>query len=139
MEAHSFFVANDFYRYVLSVSSELEPSNENGPLGRVVVRSGQKIHVIMVPEIICIQSDRDYVQIVSDHGKFLKEETMKYLEANLPETLFVRVHRSYIVHIEKIAGIEAYGKQNQLLILKNGDKIKASVAGYKSLRDALGL
>lgn len=119
--------------------TEKESANETELLERVVVKTGQKIHVILIPEIIYIQSDGDYVQIVADHGKYLKEDTMKYFEANLPSSLFVRVHRSYIVNIEKISRIETYEKQNQRLILKNGDKIKASVTGYKVLREALGL
>lgn len=122
-----------------SFLTEKESANETELLERVVVKTGQKIHVILIPEIIYIQSDGDYVQIVADHGKYLKEDTMKYFEANLPSSLFVRVHRSYIVNIEKISRIETYEKQNQRLILKNGDKIKASVTGYKVLREALGL
>lgn len=104
-----------------------------------MVKTGQRIHVILTSEIVYIQSDGDYVQIVTDQSKFLKEETMKYFEANLPNNLFVRVHRSYIVNLEKISRIETYEKNNQMLMLKNGDKIKASASGYRTLRDALGL
>lgn len=108
-------------------------------LERVAVKVGQKIHVIFVPDIIYIRSDGDYVQIVTDQNRFLKEETMKYFEAGLPSSQFVRVHRSYIVNEEKILRIEMYKKQNQMLTLKNGDKIRASVAGYKALRTVLNL
>lgn len=108
-------------------------------LERVAVKIGQKIHVIFVPDIVYIRSDGDYVQIVTDHNKFLKEETMKYFEAGLPSTQFVRVHRSYIVNVEKILRIEMYEKQNQMLTLKNGDKIRTSVSGYKALRSVLNL
>lgn len=109
------------------------------PLERVAVKSGQKIHVIFVPDIVYIQSDGDYVQIITSHNKYLKEETMKYFEANLPRAQFVRVHRSYIVNVEKILRIETYEKRNQMLTLANGDKIRASVAGYKALRGVLNL
>jgi len=95
--------------------------------------------VILVPDIVYIQSDGDYVQIVTHQNRFLKEETMKYFEAGLPSSQFVRVHRSYIVNVEKILRIEMYEKQNQMLTLKNGDKIRASVAGYKALRAVLNL
>lgn len=54
-------------------------------------------------------------------------------------TKFVRVHRSHIVNVEKILRIELYEKQNQMLTLKNGDQIRASVSGYKALREALNL
>ena len=108
-------------------------------LERVALKVGQKIHVILVADIVYIRSDGDYVQIVTDQNRFLKEETMKYFETGLPSMQFVRVHRSYIVNVEKILRIEMYEKQNQMLTLKNGDKIRASVTGYKALRTVLNL
>ncbi|MBF6627010.1 MAG: LytTR family transcriptional regulator DNA-binding domain-containing protein [Proteiniphilum sp.] len=114
-------------------------NEEEGILERIAVKTGQKIHVILVPDIVYIQSDGDYVQIVTGQSRYLKEETMKYFEASLPRTKFVRVHRSYIVNVEKILRIELYEKQNQMLTLKNGDQIRASVSGYKELRAKLNL
>ena len=108
-------------------------------LERIAVKSGSKIHVVLVPDILYFQADGDYVQIVSTEGKYLKEQTMKYFEEHLPENQFVRVHRSVIVNVEMISRIELYEKQNQLLTLKNGQQIKTSPAGYKSLRAVLHL
>jgi len=108
-------------------------------LERIVVKTGQKINVITIPEIIYFQADGDYVCIVTDTGKFLKEDTIKYYQTHLSETEFVRVHRSYLVNITKILRIELYEKQSQQLILSNGDKLKISASGYKRLREALGL
>ncbi|GAB6007757.1 LytR/AlgR family response regulator transcription factor [Dysgonomonas reticulitermitis] len=109
------------------------------PIERIVVKNGQKIDVIMIPEIICITAEGDYVMIHTGKGKFLKEQTMKSLEVVLPSDKFVRVHRSSIVNVEFIAQIELYNKQNQLLKLKNGIQVKISLTGYKILRDTLGL
>lgn len=106
---------------------------------RIVVKNGQKIDVIMIPEIICITAEGDYVMIHTEKGKFLKEQTMKSLEMTLPSDKFVRVHRSSIVNVESIAQIELYNKQSQLLKLKNGIQVKISLTGYKTLRSTLGL
>jgi len=106
---------------------------------RIAVKSGTKIHLILVSDIVYIQSDGDYVQIVTPTGKYLKEQTMKSLEESLPATLFARVHRSYIVNLQSIARVELYDKQNQQLTLKNGHQLKISQAGYKMLRAKLGL
>lgn len=108
-------------------------------LERIAVKSNQKIHVILVSEIIFLQADGDYVQIYTLTGKYLKEQTMKYFEEHLPSALFVRVHRSCIVNVQTIARIELYDKQSQQLTLKNGHQIKVSQAGYKSLRKTLNL
>lgn len=108
-------------------------------LERIAVKSGSKIHVVLIPEIVYLQADGDYVQIFTNNGKYLKEQTMKYFEEHLPENQFVRVHRSVIVNVEMISRIELYEKQNQLLTLKNGQQIKTSPAGYKALRSVLNL
>jgi hypothetical protein len=115
----------------------LEP--ETKKLERFAVKSGTKIHVVLVSEIICLIADGDYVQVITADGKFLKEQTMKYFENNLSDNQFVRVHRSCIVNVEAISRIELYEKQNQQLMLKNGHKVKVSQNGYKMLREKLKL
>jgi len=117
----------------------VEASTDNEVLERIAVKSGQKIHVILVPEIVYIQADGDYVHIYTMTGKYLKEQTMKYFSEHLPVNLFVRVHRSCLVNVEAISRIELYEKQNQQLTLKNGHQIKVSQAGYKLLRQKLKL
>ena len=117
----------------------IESTTENEMLERIAVKSGQKIHVIMVPEIVYLQADGDYVHIFTMTGKYLKEQTMKYFDEHLPSSQFVRVHRSCIVNVEAISRIELYEKQNQQLTLKNGHQIKVSQAGYKTLRTKLSL
>ncbi|HLP05064.1 MAG TPA: LytTR family DNA-binding domain-containing protein [Paludibacter sp.] len=116
-----------------------QKTTETEILERIAVKSGSKIHVVLVPEIIYLQADGDYVQLFTTNGKFLKEQTMKYFEEHLPENQFVRVHRSVIVNVEMISRIELYEKQSQQLTLKNGQQIKTSPAGYKALRAALNL
>ena len=122
-----------------AVAVEESNEKENGYLERIALKTGQKIHVILIPDIIYIQSDGDYVQLITENGKYIKEETMKYFEANLHPQKFVRIHRSYIVNVEKIARIELFEKNSQKLMLKNGHQIKASTTGYKILREVLNL
>ena len=125
----------------IQIQEEIAPQkiSEVELLERIAVKSGSKIHVVLVPEILYLQADGDYVQIFTNQGKYLKEQTMKYFEEHLPENQFVRVHRSVIVNVEMISRIELYEKQNQLLSLKNGQQIKTSSAGYKALRAVLNL
>ncbi len=123
------------------MADEIKPDTNDEPelLERITVKSGSKIHVLLIAEILFLQADGDYVQIFTLQGKYLKEQTMKFFEEHLPRNQFVRVHRSCIVNIEMISRIELYEKQSQLLTLKNGQQLKTSPAGYKSLRLALKL
>lgn len=105
---------------------------------RITVRSGQKIKLIPVCEIIYIQAEGDYISIHTSEGKWLKEQTMKYTETILPPKNFIRVHRSYIINISYISRIERYGERQQI-VLHNQEKIKISAARYQSLKQLLSI
>lgn len=106
-------------------------------LDRVVVKTGSKIKVIPVDQILYIESQDDYVMIYSPEGKYLKQQTMKYFEQHLEVGKFLRIHRSYIVNIDTIKQLELYEKNSYLAVLNNGAKLKVSDSGYKSLKNLM--
>jgi len=108
-------------------------------LQRIAVKSGSKIEIIAIGDIVYLESEGDYVMIHTKEGKFLKEKTMKYFEQHLDPDTFIRIHRSYIININEISGIELFEKESYIVKLKNGDQVKASSSGYKALKDALKL
>jgi two-component system LytT family response regulator len=55
----------------------------------------------------------------------------------LDPAMFVRIHRSYIVNLERVSRIEPYGKESKVAILTNGVKLPVSRAGYSRLRALL--
>jgi hypothetical protein len=122
-----------------SENIDLQEKHERKVIDQVAIKAGTKIHVILIPDIIYIQADGDYVQIFCMSGRFMKEQTLKYFEEHLPDNLFVRVHRSSIVNVQSILRIELYDKQSQQLALKNGHQIKISQSGFKLLRTKLNL
>ncbi len=113
-------------------------ASTNTPISQVSVKIGTKIRIIHLSEIISIKADGDYVSIRTSDGTYLKEQTMKYFEENLPRTDFLRIHRSYIVRLSEIVRIERYGQMQQVE-MRNGEKIRISTNGYKLLRSSLGL
>lgn len=102
----------------------------------ISIRDGQKIKIISIEEIEYLQADGDYVKIHTEDGQWMKEQTMKYFEEHLPQNMFVRIHRSYIVNIKFLSRIERYG-QLQNVILRDGSAIKISAAGYKLLKSII--
>ena len=115
------------------------PSISVEKISQISFKNGSQVHIIQLNEILYIQADGDYVQIHTADKKYLKEQTMKFYEQRMPADIFIRVHRSFIVNIEYIARIEKAGKDTQTLTLKNGEKIRASVGGYRLLKEKLGL
>lgn len=108
-------------------------------LERIAVRTGNKIKVIPNGDVQYLEADGDYVRIHTAEGVFLKEKTMKYYESHLDSKSFVRIHRSYILNVNFLDRLEMYDKDSYLAILKNGDKLKTSANGYKTLREILSL
>lgn len=108
-------------------------------LDRITVKDGARIHLVATNDLIYVQACGDYVTLFTPEGQFVKELTMKYLEKHLPATEFVRVHRSTIVNVAQILRVELFGKETYRLLLKNGDKLRVSLSGYKLLKARLDL
>lgn len=114
-------------------------SQDKELLDRVIVKSGTKINIIPVEDILYIKAEDDYVMIYTPNGKYLKQGTMKYYEAHLPQDTFARIHRSYILNITTIEKMDRYEKETYMVSLKNGDKLKTSKSGAKVLKRALNM
>ena len=104
---------------------------------RVVVKSGTRIKVIPVEKIVYLEAQDDYVMIYTEEGKHLKQATMKHFEDCLDPSMFIRVHRSYVVRVDQVVQLEPYSKENYVLKLKNGATLKVSRSGLKSLKEKL--
>ncbi|MCD7937066.1 MAG: LytTR family transcriptional regulator [Tannerellaceae bacterium] len=118
------------------------PEEETKDLKEVIqhisVKDGAHIHIIPMEELFFIQACGDYVNIFTAGGQFIKEQTMKSLEASLPVT-FIRIHRSTIINSSQLSRIELFGKESYHVLLKNGTSLKASLTGYKLLKSRLNL
>lgn len=119
------------------VTESLQAQQEEN-VDRIAVKSGSRIHVIPVKDLMYVQACGDYIMLNTPAGEFLKEQTMKSMETSLPEN-FVRIHRSYIVNVEYIDRVELYGKETYHVQLKNDITLRASVSGYKLLKEQLAL
>lgn len=104
---------------------------------RIVVKDGSKVSLIAVSKLDYAEALDDYVSLVSEGKKHLKQQTISGLELALDPALFVRIHRSYIVNLERVARIEPYGKDSKVAILTNGVKLPVSRAGFARLKALL--
>lgn len=126
------------------LSEEKEPvtaveEEEKEHPDRISVKDGSRIHLIPLDDILYIQASGDYVAVFTFTGQYIKEQTMKYYELHLPRQSFVRIHRSFIVNTKQLARVELYGKDNYQVALKNGVTLRASLSGYKRLKEILSL
>jgi two-component system, LytTR family, response regulator len=107
-------------------------------LERIVVRDGSKVQVIPVGKLDFAEAQDDYVALHSAGKTHLKQQTIGNLEAGLDPASFIRIHRSYIVNLERVVKIEPYTKDSRVVILADGTKLPVSRSGYVRLKEALG-
>ncbi len=91
-------------------------------LERIVVKDGTKVTLIPVNKLDYVEALDDYVSVVSEGKKQLKQQTISGLETALDPKFFVRIHRSYLVNIERVVRIEPYAKDSKVAVLSNGVK-----------------
>ena len=104
---------------------------------RIVVKDGTKVTLIPVLKLDYVEALDDYVSLVTEGKKHLKQQTISGLELALDPRLFVRIHRSYLVNLERVTRIEPYGKDSKVAILTNGVRLPVSRAGYARLKTLL--
>ncbi|MXV14184.1 LytR/AlgR family response regulator transcription factor [Hufsiella ginkgonis] len=106
---------------------------------RVVVKTGSKITIIPVPDILYLEADDDYVNIHTANGSYLKNKTMAYFDQILDQRQFVRIHRSYILRVSEIVRLDPYEKETYTAVTRTGKKLPVSKTGYAKLKQVLGM
>lgn len=104
---------------------------------RIVVKDGTRVTLIPCSKLDYAESQDDYVALASEGKKHLKQQTIASLDASLDPALFVRIHRSYLVNLEKVVRIEPYGKDSRMAILATGARLPVSKTGYARLKTLL--
>jgi len=98
------------------------------------VREGTSVVIIPAAKLDYVEAQDDYVALVSQGKKHLKQQTISSLEAALDPSRFLRIHRSYIVNLERVARLEPYGKDSYVAVLADRVQLPVSRAGYSRLR-----
>jgi DNA-binding LytR/AlgR family response regulator len=70
------------------------------------IKCGSKYEKILFDDILYIEGLQNYVTIHTSKGKYITLLNLKHLEQNLDSRHFIRIHKSYIVSIGKIEGID---------------------------------
>ena len=104
---------------------------------RIVVKDGTRVHVIAFGKLDYIEAQDDYVALHSEGKTYLKQQAIGSVEAMLDPAVFVRIHRSAIVNLERVARIEPYGKESRIAILSDGTRLPVSRTGYARLMEVM--
>jgi len=97
----------------------------------ITVKSGYDLHKLRYDDINYVESDNEYVVFFTNDTKIMSHQTLKSLEKKLPASIFMRVHRSYIVNKQKVTGL----KGKELLI--SNIKIPVSDTYFEVVKSGL--
>jgi two-component system LytT family response regulator len=106
-------------------------------LDRLMVREGSRIQVIPVERLDYAEAQDDYVLLKSDGAKHRKQQTLAELAAELDPARFVRIHRSFLLNLDRLERLELYAKDSRVAILADGTRLPVSRPGYARLRELL--
>ena len=104
---------------------------------RLLVKYGPNVHVIPVEQVDWIEAQDDYVAIHAGGKSHLKPQPLAEVAAGLDPDRFVRIHRSVVLNVERLARLELYAKDSRIAILKDGKEVPVSRAGYARLKELL--
>jgi len=106
------------------VAAALDASRGYAP--RLVARRGGKHYFVRTSELDWLEAEGNYLRLHSSGASHLVRLTMKEAEARLDPAAFVRIHRSIIVAIDRIAAIESGDTGEYVVTTTDGTRLQAS-------------
>ena len=95
-----------------------KPVRFNAP-ARIMLRHREGVSFVDLNDILLVQrEERATVVYVADGGRFVTGDTLGEMEERLPEGMFFRTHKSYIVNINHIESISPYGRWTYIVKLR---------------------
>jgi two-component system LytT family response regulator len=125
-----------------SVAAPVLAQTARGPdsyLERLVIRDGAEIVIIPIDTVDYVQGQDDYVEVFHGGRSSLTQQTLQSLEASLDPRHFVRVHRSYVLNVRRVARLEPWGHGSKLAVLHDGRTVPVSRSGEARLKAVLGV
>lgn len=110
---------------------------ERRSLERVIVRSGGRVSFVKISEIDWIEASGNYLRLHCGASVHLIRDTMNAFEGRLDPQMFMRIHRSTMVNIERIRELEPWFHGDYMVLLRDGTKLTLS-RSYRHKLDALG-
>jgi two-component system LytT family response regulator len=133
LENHSFAAYNARLQELLSQKKTIAAE----PLREFAVRIGKQVKFVSIDEIDWIEAQGDYAEIHVGARAHLIRESLNTLESRLDTNLFLRIHRSAIVRLNRIASVSSLPNRDCAVTLSNGTSLRVSRTYSDHLRKLL--
>ena len=121
---------------LLALVSDLKPGPQ--PLGRFAIKSAGRVFFVRADEIEWIEAAGNYVKLHVGPEAHLFRETMNAIEAKLDPGIFVRIHRSHIVNIERVRELQPWFNGEYVVFLTSGARLTLSRGYREKLQERMG-
>ena len=116
------FSFDRFLKAINKAKNRLETSkesNEENTEETIFLNVDKTLHKLTLNSILYIESDRNYITVITESQKLSYIDSLKNWSAKLPENQFIQVHKSFIINsgfVERISGNTIYVKDNKIPI-----------------------
>lgn len=104
---------------------------------RVVIRDGAEVHVVPIDRVDYVEAQDDYIAVHAGERTLLKDQALGSLESQLDPRRFVRVHRSYLLNLDRLSKLEPATKDTKMAVLRDGRRLPVSRSGLERLQQLL--
>jgi len=116
---------------------DLNTKKAAGYQNNLFVQKSEKLVNLPVQNIVHLEASKDYTIISTKSEQFLSTSGISKLEEKLDPQIFVRIHRSTIINLQKLVELEKFGNSNLAAKMNNGRTFPISRSYAKSLRDRI--
>lgn len=117
---------------VMDDMQAIKPGNTEPGNNFIFIKSEYKSIKVNFADILYIEGLKDYCKIYTHTGPLLTLRSMKEIERLLPKKMFIRIHRSYIISIDKIKFVS-----KSLVMLGNNISLPISISFKNSLNSVI--
>lgn len=106
---------------------------------KIFIKDGEKCFFVPVKDIFLIESEGNYVKVYFENKKPLLHKSLTYMDSRLPEDIFFRANRQFIINLNYVKNIEPYFNSTLLVEMQNGQKIDLSQRQSVKFREMTGV
>lgn len=121
---------------------EAESADKNQklqPEHRLLVKDNSECHLVALSKIRYFESCKNYVRLFFDNNSAFIKKSMNQVEERLPEELFFRCSRQFIINLNEIDAIEEWLNDGFIVTLSDGKKIEVSRRNASKLKSMLSI
>jgi two-component system LytT family response regulator len=107
-------------------------------LDRIAVKVDGVLRIVRTADVDWFETDGNYIRLHVAGGSHLIRMTAASIEPQLDQRVFLRIHRRYIVNIDRIVEVQPWFAGDAIVVLRNGAKLRLSRTYRERLHSRLG-